>query len=57
MAKTNYSKVEELLIKGQERLKIQGWLEMTQHEVSSEEPNPKAYLIASSRHGLELLPL
>lgn len=56
MAKTNYSKVEELLAQSQERLKIQGWLDMTKEESSPEELNPKAYLVASLRFGLDLLP-
>jgi hypothetical protein len=56
MAKTNYSKVEELLSLGQERLKIQGWIDMTKVETTTEEPNPKAYLIFSLTRGLDLLP-
>lgn len=55
MAKTNYSKVEELLSQGQERLKIQGWIDMTKVEKTLEEPNPKAYLLFSLNRGLELL--
>ena len=56
MSKTNYSKVEELLIQGQERLKIQGWIDMTKADSTPEEPNPKAYLLFSLQRGLELLP-
>ena len=56
MAKTNYSKVEDLLSQGQERLKIQGWIDMTKVETTTEEPNPKAYLIFSLNRGLDLLP-
>lgn len=56
MAKTNYTKVEELLSANQERLKIQGWIDMTKTETSLEEPNPKAYLLFSLQRGLELLP-
>lgn len=56
MGKTNYTKVEELLMMGQERLKIQGWIDLTKAESSAEEPNPKAYLLFSLQRGLELLP-
>lgn len=56
MSKTNYSKVEELLIKGQERVKIQGWIDMTKQESTPAESNPKAFLLYSLEKGLELLP-
>lgn len=56
MAKTNYTKVEELLIQGQERLKIQGWIDQTKEETTPEDLNPKTYLIHSLEYGLDLLP-